>query len=392
MRFNVAPGIEYVGVDDAYLDLFEGQYPVPRGMTYNSYVIMDEKVAVLDTADARVTGEWVANLLDALDGRSPDYLIVQHMEPDHSGSISSLVELFPSVTVVATPAAVKMLSLYFESRAKDIDVMAVGDGDTLSLGVHRLKFLTAPMVHWPEVMVTFDETEGVLFSADAFGTFGTMDAQDGDWDREARRYYYNICGKYGSQVQTFLHKVAALPVRLICPLHGPVLRDGIGRYIGFYDRWSRWEAESDTVLVAYASIYGNTAAVARELASMLDERGVTTVTVDLARDDNSAALAEAFRSAGLVLASVTYEAGLFPAMEHFIARLASKGFRNRPVGIIENGSWAPAAARKMTSLLAGMKDVTVIEPVVTVRGAMKPSYVPALETLADHLAAALHKK
>lgn len=389
MNFNVTSGIEYIGVDDACLDLFESQYPVPRGMTYNSYVILDGKVAVIDTADARVSDEWLANLLAALDGRIPDYLIVQHMEPDHAANIAAFVKMYPSACIVATAAALKMLPQYHDISGPGVGTMAVGDGDTLSLGKHVLRFVTAPMVHWPEVMTVFDETTGVLFSADAFGTFGTMDAQGADWARETRRYYYNICGKYGNQVQALLSKVAALPVRIICPLHGPVLRDNLPYYINLYDRWSRYEPESRDVLVAFASIYGNTASAARELARMLEERGAGVTVVDLSRDDRSMALAEAFRASAMVLASSTYDAGLFPPMETFIQRLASKCYQRRCVGLIENGSWAPAAARKMRAALENMKDIEIVEPVITVRGAMKSEYMAQLSLLADNIVARL---
>lgn len=387
---NITESIRYVGVDDTDLDLFESQYPVPEGITYNSYLIMDEKVAIMDTVDYRKSSEWWSNITEALEGRTPDYLIVQHVEPDHAGCIGEVVERYPQVQVVASARAAQMLAQFFRYPPLIERVMVVKEGDTLSLGRHTLQFVMAPMVHWPEVMVTYEQTERVLFSADAFGTFGTLNGDLTDlraWPDEARRYYYNICGKYGQPVQALLKKAATLDIATICPLHGPVLTEDLGRYIGLYDKWSRYEAESDGVLIAYASIHGGTARVAEVMASMIQLRhkGVEVKLVDLCRADLSAALSEAFRMKHLLLAASSYDGGLFTPMYDFLHRLQAKTYRTRRVGLIENGSWAPSAGRIMKEMLSEMKDIDLVEPIVTIRSAMKPDDVPAMDALAAML-------
>lgn len=380
----VTKDIRYIGVDDKELDLFEGQYRIPSGISYNSYVILDEKIAVMDAVDCRKAEEFMANLDQALEGRKPDYLVVQHMEPDHASSVKAVVDKYPEVTVVATAPALRMLPLYFEGFSP-ANTLAVKEGDTLELGRHQLTFRMAPMVHWPEVMVTYDSTDKILFSADAFGTFGALDA-GADWDREARRYYFNIVGKFGPQVQALLKKTAALDVQIICPLHGPVLKENLAHYLGRYDLWSRYEPESEGVFIAYASMHGNTAAAARKLAGLLEEKGCPKVVLsDLARDDMSEALANAFRYGKVALCAPTYNGGVAAAMEDFLHHLAAKNYQKRTVGLVENGSWAPAAAKGMRGALEGMKEVTVLEPAVTIKGAVKSADLPALEALADAL-------
>ena len=389
---NITDTIRYVGVDDADLDLFESQYAVPRGISYNAYLIMDEKVAIMDTVDRRRAAEWWSHIAETLEGRTPDYLIVQHVEPDHAGCIGEVVERFPDVQVVASARAAQMLSQFFRYPPLLERIMVVKEGDTLSLGRHTLQFVMAPMVHWPEVMVTYDWADKVLFSADAFGTFGVLggnifDSAHGEvWPGEARRYYYNICGKYGQPVQTLLKKVASLDVQRICPLHGPVLTDNLAYYMGLYDKWSRYEAESDGVLIAYASIHGCTARVAEIMAGMLRARGVSEVRlIDLSRCDMSEAVTEAFRMARLVVAASSYDASVFPPMYDFLHHLRLKGYQNRRVGISENGSWAPTAGRVMGELLAQMKGISIAEQMVTIRSTLQPTDMPAMEALADAL-------
>ena len=378
----VTEDIRYIGVDDKTLDLFESQYVVPNGVSYNSYVILDEKVAVMDTVDRRKTDEFLVNLEQALAGRQPDYLVVQHMEPDHAASIQALVEKYPDVQLVASAKALQMLPLYFTgldlSRA-----ITVKEGDTLSLGRHELTFITAPMVHWPEVIMTYDKCDKVLFSADGFGKFGALDA-DEDWDCEARRYYFNIVGKYGPQVQSVLKKAAGLDIQIICPLHGPVLKEGLGHYLNKYDIWSSYGVESEGVFIACASIHGNTAAAVDKLAEILKAKGCPKVAMaDLTRDDMAEALEDAFRYGKVVLAASSYNAGVMPAMEDFLHHLKGKNYQKRTVALVENGSWAPTAARTMREVLGQMKNITVVEPTVTIRGALKDSDLPALEALAD---------
>ena len=388
---NITKDIKYIGVDDADIDLFESQYAVPRGISYNSYLIMDEKVAIMDTVDHRKSSEWWNNIAEALEDRTPDYLIVQHMEPDHAGCIGEVVERYPQIRVVASAKAVQMLGQFFRYPPLLERIMVVKEGDTLSLGRHTLQFTMAPMVHWPEVMVTYDQEDKVLFSADAFGTFGVLGGHIIDpegveaWTDEARRYYYNICGKYGQPVQTLLGKVAVLDVQCICPLHGPVLTKDLSRYIGLYDKWSRYEAESEGVLVAYASIHGGTAIVADAVAAMMELRakGIEVKLIDLCRTDVSVAVAEAFRMKRMVLAASSYDGGLFTPMYEFLHRIQIKGYKGRRVGLIENGSWAPSAGRVMKEMLAEMKGIDLVEPMVTIRSAMQPTDVPAMEALAE---------
>ena len=380
---NITNDIKYIGVDDTDLDLFESQYIIPNGISYNSYLITDEKVAVMDTVDARKSEEWLQNLDAALGGRQPDYLVVHHMEPDHAGTVAVFVEKYPTTKIVASTRAIQMLSDFFEGVDFSDRTIAIKEGDEISLGAHSLKFFMAPMVHWPEVMVSYDVKDKVVFSADGFGKFGALSA-DEDWACEARRYYFNICGKYGAQVQALLKKLSTLDVECICPLHGPVLKENLGYYIGLYDTWSRYDVETKGVLVAYASIHGGTAAVAHKIADMLRERGAGKVAVaDLSRDDMAEAVEDAFRMDRLIVAAASYDGGVFPIMHDFLHHLQIKSYQNRKVGIIENGSWAPCAGRVMRSMLEQMKQVEIVEPMVTIRSRMKTSDMPALEALAD---------
>ena len=383
---NITETIKYIGVDDHTIDLFESQYVVPRGISYNSYLIDDEQIALLDTVDARMAAEWWEKLTAALNGRQPSYLIVHHAEPDHASLIAEAMEKFPSMRIVATAKALQMMPQFFEGVDYSSRSIAVKEGDTLSLGKHTLKFLLAPMVHWPEVMVTFDTTEGVLFSADAFGKFGALSA-DEEWACEARRYYFNICGKYGAQVQTLLKKVATLPVEVICPLHGPVLKDNLGYYVGLYNTWSSYEPETDGVFIAYASIHGGTAVAAKKMAHLLSEAGVQAVSLaDLSRCDLAEAVEDAFRYSRVLLCASSYDAGVFPPMADFLHHLKSKNYQRRKVALLENGSWAPTAGRVMCAALEEMKDIEIVEPVVTIRSRMKESDLPAMQELAAKLA------
>lgn len=382
---EISSAIKYVGVDDLDIDLFESQYVVPQGMAYNSYIILDEKVAIMDTADARKGAEWWCNVKEALAGRIPDYLVVQHLEPDHAALIAEVMEEYPAVKVVATAAAVKMLPQFFEGVDFSNRVVTVKEGDTLPLGSHTLQFFVAPMVHWPEVMVSYEQSEKVLFSADAFGKFGAL-CNEGSWDCEARRYYINICGKYGAQVQTLLKKAATLDIRIICPLHGPVLTEDLGHYIGLYDIWSRYEPETDGVFVAYASIHGGTAVAANRLAGILREKGAPKVVVtDLSRCDMAEAVEDAFRYSHMVVCAASYDADVFPPMYDFLHHLKMKNYQKRRVAIVENGSWAPTAGRVMRAMLEGMKEIEIVEPMVTVRSRMKESDLAAMEQLASSL-------
>ena len=381
---NITDNIRYIGVDDTDIDLFESQYAVPEGVSYNSYLILDDEVAIMDSVDRRKCDAWLARLTDALAGRTPHYLVVQHMEPDHGGSIAAAMERWPEMKIVTSVKAAPMLKQFFGAMDFTDRVMAVKEGDTLSLGRHTLQFIMAPMVHWPEVMVTYEQTDKTLFTADGFGTFGALHGNINDlraWPDEARRYYYNICGKYGQPVQSLLKKVGALDVQCICPLHGPVLTEDLGYYIGLYDKWSRYEAESEGVLIAYASIHGNTATVAKTLAAMA--KNVEVKLIDLCRTDVSEAVAEAFRLKRMVLAASSYDGGLFTPMYEFLHRIQIKGYKDRRVGIIENGSWAPSAGRVMKEMLAAMKDIDLIEPMVTIRSTMQPTDVTALEALME---------
>lgn len=378
----ISNAIRYVGVDDTSIDLFESQYTVPNGVSYNSYVILDEKVAVMDTVDFRFAQEWLEKVEKALDGRQPDYLVVQHLEPDHAGSIGLLAEKYPEMTLVASAKALAMLPKYFACANA---TQAVAEGETLSLGEHSLTFVMAPMVHWPEVMVSYESAEKTLFSADGFGTFGAL-CRERPWLEEARRYYYNIVGKYGAQVQALLKKAAGLDIQRICPLHGPVLTEDLGKYLGYYDLWSRWQPEDeDGVLVAYASIHGNTAQAAKLLADILTEKGAKVTLRDLCREDQSFAVEDAFRCRRMAALSATYDGGLFPAMEHFLCHLRDKTYRCRTVALVENGSWAPAAGRLMTAAFQAMKDVTLCEKPYGLCGAVKDSDREGLAALADEL-------
>ncbi|MBO7186667.1 MAG: FprA family A-type flavoprotein [Alistipes sp.] len=385
---NVTEKIKYIGVDDTDIDLFESQYIVPNGVSYNSYVILDEKVAVMDTVDLRKCDEWLNNLAEALGGRTPDYLIVQHLEPDHAGSIAKVLDRYPNMQIVASDKAVKMMPQFFFDVDFEGRTIAVKEGGTLSLGGRTLHFAMAPMVHWPEVMVSYDSTDKVLFSADGFGKFGAL-AHEEEWAGEARRYYFNICGKYGAPVQALLKKAAGLDISIICPLHGPVLTENLGYYIGLYDKWSKYEPEEEGVLVAYASIHGNTAEVAKKFADILRAKGARKVVVaDLSRTDMAAVVEDAFKYSHLVVAAASYDSDVFPPMHDFLHHLAIKGYCKRRIGIIENGSWAPSAGRAMRNIIDRFKDASVVEDVVTIMSRMKPSDLPALETLADNMLAA----
>lgn len=383
MSIKVTETIKYIGVDDTDLDLFESQYIVPNGISYNSYLIEDEKIAIMDTVDKRKSAEWWTNLNQALAGRTPDYLVVQHMEPDHAGNIADAMERFPQMKIVATARAIGMLPQFFEGTDFTGRTVAVGENDTLPLGKHTLQFIMAPMVHWPEVMVTYDQLDKVVFSADGFGKFGAL-AHDEDWACEARRYYFNICGKYGMQVQALLKKLGNLEIESICPLHGPILKENLGYYIGLYDTWSKYDVETEGVFIAYASIHGGTALAAQKFAEMLRAKGAPKVSIaDLSRDDMAEAVEDAFRMGNLVLAASSYDGNVFPPMHDFLHHLQMKNYQKRRVGIIENGSWAPCSGRIMKGMLEQMKDIDILEPVVTLRSRMKQTDLPALEALAD---------
>ena len=387
MTFNVTEKIRYIGVDDTTIDLFESQYIVPNGISYNSYLIMDEKIAIMDTADKRKSEEWFANLEEGLEGRTPDYLVVQHMEPDHAGNIATLLAKYPELQVAASAKAIQMMPQFFEDTCFEGRTISVKEGDTLNLGEHTLQFFMAPMVHWPEVMVTYDQTDKVLFSADGFGKFGAL-AHEEDWACEARRYYFNICGKYGPQVQALLKKAATLDIACICPLHGPILKENLGYYIGLYDTWSKYDVETEGVFIAYASIHGGTKKAAEKMAEILREKGAPKVSIaDLSRDDMAEAVEDAFRMSKLIVAAASYDADVFPPMHDFLHHLKIKAYQKRRVGIIENGSWAPCAGRVMKGMLESMKEIEIVEPMVTIRSAMKQGDIPALEALADAILA-----
>ena len=387
MISNVTETIKYIGVDDTTIDLFESQYIVPNGISYNSYLIKDEKIAIMDTVDLRKGEEWFANLEEALEGRTPDYLVVQHMEPDHAGNIANLLAKYPAIKIVASAKAIQMMPQFFEDTCFEGKTIAVKEGETLNLGAHTLQFFMAPMVHWPEVMVTYDQADKVLFTADGFGKFGAL-AHEEDWACEARRYYFNICGKYGAQVQALLKKAATLDIACICPLHGPILKKNLGYYIGLYDTWSKYEVETEGIFIAYASIHGGTKKVAEKLAEILREKGAPKVSIaDLCRDDMAEAVEDAFRMSKLVVAAASYDADVFPPMHDFLHHLKLKAYQKRRVGIIENGSWAPCAGRVMKGMLETMKEIEIVEPMVTIRSAMKQGDIPALEALADAMLA-----
>lgn len=380
----VTDDIRYVGVNDHQVDLFEGQYVVPGGMAYNSYVILDEKIAVMDTVDGHFGDAWLQNIAAALNGRTPDYLIVQHMEPDHSANIAHFLETYPAAKVVASAKAFPMMKNFFGTDYADRR-LTVGEGDTLSLGKHTLAFVAAPMVHWPEVIVTYDMLDKVLFSADGFGKFGALDVEE-PWEDEARRYFIGIVGKYGAQVQALLKKAATLDIQIIAPLHGPVLTENLGHYLNLYHTWSSYRPEEKGVVVAYASIYGNTAAGAKLLADKLAEKGETVRLYDLARCDMPAAIADAFRYDRLVVAASTYNGDVFPFMKTFLQGLTARNFQNRTVAFLENGTWAPQAAKVMAKLLEGSKNLTFCEPIVTIRSALSEESRVQIEVLADQLA------
>ena len=389
---NLNDKVKYIGVDDLDLDLFESQYIVPEGMAYNSYLILDDKVAIMDTADARKADDWKANLMEGLAGRKPDYLVVHHMEPDHSALIAWVLAEFPNLTLVASAKAIQMLGQFFENLNVDGRTLAVKEGSELELGEHKLRFIGAPMVHWPEVMLSFDEADGALYSADALGKFGALSKcgfygrDDDDWACEARRYYFNIVGKYGAPVRTLLGKVAGLPVKTIRPLHGPILEDNLSEYISLYTTWSNYAVETQGIFIACASIHGGTLAAAEKLAEILRAKGAQRVVVsDLCRSDFAENVEDAFRHSVMVCCASSYDAGLFTPMYDFLHRLQIKGYCNRKVAIIENGSWAPSAGRVMKEMLSTMPNIEIVEPLVTIRSRMKSTDIPALESLANSL-------
>lgn len=379
---TISDSILYVGVADTEIDLFESQYPVPQGVTYNSYVIADEKVAVMDTVDARKTEEWLQNLEQVLNGRTPDYLVISHLEPDHSGSIEAIAKKYPEMKLVGNAKIFAMLPQFITMDVTERQVV-VTEQTTLNLGSHILHFVFAPMVHWPEVMVEYEETEKVLFSADAFGRFGDSDAGT-DWDNEARRYYINIVGKYGGPVTTLLKKAAGLDIRTICPLHGSVLTGDLSHYIEKYQTWASYQPEEKGILIAYASIHGNTEIAAKKMASILEEKGAENVVLyDLARADVAAVVADAFRYDRMILAAASYDAGVFPCMETFLNHLKAKAYQKRTAGLIENGSWAPSAGRVMKKALEECKEIEIVEPIVTIKSTLKTENLPQLSALAD---------
>ena len=384
---TISNTIKYIGVDDLDIDLFESQYVVPEGMSYNSYLIDDEKIAVLDTADRRKGDAWKENLAAALAGRQPDFLVAHHMEPDHAALIAEMLDKYPNLQLVCSAQAVKMLPNFFDGVNFEGRVRVVKEGDTLELGHHTLHFITAAMVHWPEVIMSYDSQDKVLFSADAFGKFGALVNETDDWACEARRYYFNICGKYGTQVQSVMKKMSAIDIQTICPLHGPVLKgQPLADAVKLYDTWSRYEPESEGVLIAYASIHGGTAAAAERLAEMLREKGAKKVVVsDLSRDDMAEVIEDAFRYPNIVVAASSYDGGVFPVMHDFLYHLQIKNYQRRRFAIIENGSWAPSAGRVMRTMIEAMKDCQIVEPMVTIRSRMKPADELLLDQLADSL-------
>lgn len=382
---NITKDIIYIGVNDHQIDLFEGQYDVPNGMAYNSYVILNQKIAVFDTVDANFTDEWLGNLDKALGGRKPDYIIVQHMEPDHSANLKKFLEVYPDTVVVGNAKTFTFIANFFDALDLGDKKLIVKDGDTLSLGNHELKFVLAPMVHWPEVMMTYDATDKVFFSADAFGKFGALDVEE-DWACEARRYYFGIVGKYGVQVQGLLKKAGALDIQTICPLHGPVLTENLPYYLGLYNTWSGYGVESEGVFIAYTSVYGNTKKAAEMLAEKLTALGCPKVAIaDLAREDMAESVEDAFRYGKLVLATTTYNADIFPFMKHFILDLTERNYQNRTIGIIENGSWAPTAAKVIKGMFEKSKNITWLDTTVTITSAVKPANIQQIDALAEEL-------
>lgn len=387
MTNQVSENILYTGVDDLDIDLFESQYIVPEGMSYNSWVIIDQKIAIMDTADSRKGQEWLQNIAATLDGRQPAYLICHHMEPDHSALVAKAMELYPGMTLVCSQKASQMMLNFFDGADLQSRTLNVKEGDTLELGSHTLHFIAAPMVHWPEVLMSYESSEKVLFAADGFGKFGALCHETDDWACEARRYYFNICGKYGAPVQTVLKKAAKLDIKAICPLHGPVLTgQKMATAISLYDTWSRYEAETDGVLVVYASIHGGTAAAAQRMAEILKAKGAPKVVVsDLSRDDLAEVIEDAFRYPRIMCCAASYDGGVFPPMHDLLYHLQIKNYQKRTFGLLENGSWAPCAARAMRSIIETMKDCNIVEPVVTITSRMKDSDLPAMEALADAL-------
>ncbi|OLR62027.1 flavodoxin [Anaerostipes sp. 992a] len=383
---TISDSIVYIGADDKTIDLFESQYVVPNGVSYNSYLILDDKIAIMDTVDPRATEEWFANLEKALDGKTPDYLIVSHMEPDHAGNIQAVAEKYPEMKIVGNAKTFPMMAQFFDMDLSDRKVV-VKEGETLELGNHALQFFMAPLVHWPEVMVAYEQSEKILFSADGFGKFGALDTEE-DWACEARRYYFNIVGKYGAQVQALLKKASGLDIQMICPLHGPILKENLGYYIGLYDTWSSYKPESEGIFIAYASIHGNTAKAAKKLKEILEAKGAPKVSIaDLARDDMAEAIEDAFRYDRVVCCCATYDGGMFPCMEDFLAHLKAKNYQKRKMGFMENGSWGPVAAKKMKAVVETMKDITIVDPVVTIRSTMNDANIQTMEELADALLA-----
>lgn len=389
MEMNISPDIRYIGVDDLDIDLFENQYIVPEGMSYNSWLIADSQVAILDTADARLAEEWKRHLTQALADRQPDYLVVHHMEPDHASLVAWAMEQYPAMQIVCSTQAAKMLPQFFEGIKTDGRVRIVKEGDTLCLGQHTLRFIGAPMVHWPEVLMSYEEKSSTLFSADAFGKFGALQNENDDWACEARRYYFNICGKYGTQVKNVLKKATSPCPQAICPLHGPVLRGAaLQQAVSLYETWSSYEPESEGVLVAYASIHGGTKKAAERLADMLREKGAKKVVLaDLTRSDMAEVIEDAFRYPALVVAASSYDAGVFPVMHDFLYHLQIKNYQKRRLGIVENGSWAPTAGRVMRAMIEQLKDCEIVEPMVTIRSRMKEADLPQLELLAQAMLA-----
>lgn len=386
MEVKISDSIKYIGVDDKDIDLFESQYVVPNGIAYNSYVILDKKIAVMDTVDKRRTNEWLINLEKTLEGKKPDYLVISHLEPDHASNIKLIAEKFPNMKLVGNVKTFNMLPQFFDLDVNDRTVV-VKEGETLDLGEHKLTFYMAPMVHWPEVMVSYESEEKVLFSADGFGKFGALDT-DEDWACEARRYYFNICGKYGVQVQNLLKKAATLDIKTICPLHGPILKENLSYYINLYDIWSKYEAETDGVFIAYASIHGNTKAVAEKLCEILKSKTDLKISIsDLSRSDMAEDIEDAFRYSRLVVAAPTYDGGIFPVANDFLHHLEIKAYKNRRVALIENGSWAPMAGKVMRSYFEKMKNIELTPTTVTIKSSMKPENIAQLEKLADEILA-----
>ena len=383
----ISESIKYIGVDDKTIDLFESQYIVPNGVSYNSYVIMDEKIAIMDTVDRRGTEGWLENLEATLDGKTPDYLVVLHMEPDHSANIKNLAEKYPTMQIVGNAKTFTFMGQFFDGVDFSDRAVVVKEGDTLELGTHKLTFVMAPMVHWPEVMVAYESTEKILFSADGFGKFGALDVEE-DWACEARRYYFNIVGKYGVQVQTLLKKAAALDIQTICPLHGPILKENLGYYLNLYDIWSSYGVEAEGVFIAYASIHGNTAAAAQKMAEILKAKGASKVAIaDLSRADIAECVEDAFKYGKVILAAASYDAGVFAPMDDFLHHLKSKNYQKRRIGLIENGTWAPCAGKVMRGILETMKSIDICDTVVTIKSSMKADNVAAMEQLADEILA-----